>query len=284
MNRLDSAKRTAVLTALMEGCSIRSTVRMTGVAKKTVMRLLVEAGAVADAFQSRTLVNLPCKRIQVDELWSFCYAKAKNVTPEMAEGHPGAGSVWIWAAICADTKLVPSWCVGNRDEESGVAFLTDVARRMTGRIQLSSDAFPTYSKAVEEVFGTDVDYGQIIKIFKGGTVADARYSPAACVGARRVAVMGDPDMDHVSTSYVERQNLSLRMGVRRLTRLTNAFSRKIENHAAAVALYYFGYNFVRSHRSLGGITPAMAAGVTDRVWEVSDLVALLEKAESPKAA
>jgi IS1 family transposase len=257
---------------------------MTGVAKKTVMRLLVEAGAVADSFQNRTLINLTCKRIQVDELWSFCYAKAKNVTPEMAEKHPGAGSVWIWAAICADTKLVPSWCVGNRDAESGVAFLTDLAKRMSGKIQLSSDGFKTYGLAVEEVFGTEVDYGQVIKIFKGERQSEARYSPAQCIGCQRQVIQGNPDEAHISTSYVERQNLSLRMGVRRLTRLTNAFSRKVENHAAAIALYYFGYNFVRSHRSLGGITPAMAAGVTERPWEVSDLVELLEQAERPKAA
>ena len=223
--------------------------------------------------------NLTCKRIQVDEMWSFCYAKAKNVTAKMAEKHPMAGDVWLWVALDADTKLVPAWCIGHRDSEAAGAFIRDLASRLSNRVQLTSDGHGAYLQAVEDVFGAEIDYSQLIKLYAADRQAEARYSPAKCIGCKRKRIIGQPEAEHISTSYVERQNLTARMSMRRFTRLTNAFSKRIEHHAAAVALYYFTYNFIRVHSSLR-ITPAMAAGVTDRLWEVSDLVALLESQEA----
>lgn len=278
MNRLTSEQRVAVINCLIEGCSIRSTVRMTGVAKKTVMRLLLDVGKVCDHYQSRVMRNLECRRMQVDEIWSFCYAKAKNVTPEIKEQHPMAGDVWLWVALDADTKLVPSWCIGHRDAEAADAFMRDLAGRLKHRIQLTSDGHKTYLQAVEGAFGIDIDYAQLVKLYAQERQTEARYSPAKWIGSRRETVIGDPDIQHISTSYVERQNLTARMSMRRFTRLTNAFSKKIESHAAAIALYYFSYNFIKIHRTLR-MSPAMAAGVTDRLWEVADLVTLLEDEE-----
>jgi IS1 family transposase len=275
MNRLSPEARTAVLSALIEGCSIRSTVRMTGVAKKTVMRLLIEAGAVCDRYQNRVMRNLSCQRIQVDELWSFCYAKSRNVTAKIAKEHPMAGDVWLWTALDADTKLVPAWCIGHRDAEAAEAFIRDLANRLSNRVQLTSDGHRAYLGAVESVFGTEIDYSQLIKLYARDREPEVRYSPPKCIGCRREPVTGNPDPKHISTSYVERQNLTARMSMRRFTRLTNAFSKKIESHAAAIALYFFSYNFIKIHRTLR-VTPAMAAGVTDRLWEVSDLAALME--------
>ena len=278
MNRLDSEKRSQVINCLVEGCSIRSTVRMTGVAKKTVMRLLVEIGAACLSYQGRVFRNLNCKRVQVDECWAYCYAKAKNVTSEIAAKNPYAGDAWTWAAIDADTKLIPSWIIGPRDGVTARMFVNDLAGRLANRIQLTSDGLSVYLQAVERAFRGHVDYAMLVKVYGTSPESETRYSPAECIGCKRQVVDGNPDPAHVSTSYIERANLTMRMGMRRFTRLTNAFSKKIENHAAAVALHMMHYNFVRIHQTLR-ITPAMAAGVTDRVWEIADIVALLEASE-----
>jgi IS1 family transposase len=278
MNRLDSDTRSRVINCLVEGCSIRSTVRMTGVAKKTVLRLLVEVGAVCSEYQDLVFQNLNSKRIQIDECWQFCYAKAKNVTPEIAAKNPHAGDTWTWVAIDADTKLIPSWIVGPRDGTTARIFVNDLANRLANRIQLTSDGLNAYLLAVEKAFRGDVDYAMRQKIYGAVNDGEKRYSPAQCLGCEKHVIVGYPDPEHVSTSYIERQNLTMRMSMRRFTRLTNAFSKKIENHVAAVALHMMHYNFVRIHQTLR-ITPAMAAGVTDRTWEVSDLVALLEASE-----
>jgi IS1 family transposase len=250
---------------------------MTGVSKPTVLKLLVEAGAVALRFQDEVFRNLNCQRIQVDELWAFVYAKQKNVTPRMA-GDRTCGDVWLWTAIDADTKLVPSWTLGQRDAATAHEFMQDLAARLSNRAQLTSDGHKPYLRAVDDAFGNDIDYAMLIKVYGESTEPQKRYSPAVCLSCEPKAITGNPDPKHISTSYVERQNLSLRMATRRYTRLTNAFIKKIENHAAAVALYYFSYNFIKIHSTLR-ITPAMAAGVTDRLFEVSDLVALLEAEE-----
>ncbi len=275
MNKLDTAKRTQIVSAIVEGCSIRSIVRMTGASKNTIAKLLVELGAACSDYLDKHLVNLPCKRVQVDEIWSFCYAKAKNVTPEIAAKNPFAGDVWTWVAIDADTKLIPSWIVGPRDSVTARIFVNDLAGRLANRIQLTSDGLSAYLQAVERAFRGKVDYAQLVKIYGETSEGQKRYSPAECVGCERRAVVGDPDPKHISTSYIERQNLSVRMGLRRFTRLTNAFSKKIENHTAALAIFYMHYNFVRIHQSLR-ITPAMAAGVTDRLWSIEDVVSLLD--------
>ena len=278
MNKLTSNRRKQVISCLIEGCSIRSTVRMTGVSKKTIMRLLVEVGQVCMNYQDRVFRNLQCKRIQVDELWAFIYCKEKNLTSEISRNNHGAGSVWLWVALDADTKLVPSWFLAGRDAGAAEVFIRDLAGRLANRVQLTSDGHRAYLTAVESAFGSDVDYSQLVKLYGNHQETDTRYSPSECVGCKRDRIVGNPDPWHISTSYVERQNLSVRMSMRRYTRLTNAFSRKIENHAAAVALNYFAYNFIKIHRTLR-CTPAMAADVTDRLWEVSDLVALWEAAE-----
>lgn len=271
-----------MLSALIEGCSIRSVVRMTGTSKKCVMRLLIEAGAVALRYQDEVFRNLNSERIQVDEMWAFIGAKQKNVTPAIAAKNPSAGDIWLWVAIDADTKIVPTWLLGNRDGHTARVFIKDLKDRLANRIQLTSDGLKYYFHAVAEYFDDEVDYAQLHKIYgaqyMGDKPANVRYSPAECLGCEKKPRIGRPDPEHISTSFVERQNLSVRMNIRRYTRLTNAFSRKIENHSAAVALYYFSYNFIRIHRTLR-CTPAMAAGITDRLWEVSDLVALLEAGE-----
>lgn len=279
MNRLDSATRCRVVAALVEGNSIRSTVRMTGVAKNTIQKLLIELGAACSAYQDRVLRDLPCKRVQVDECWAFCYAKAKNVTPDIAAKNPFAGDVWTWAAIDADTKLIPSWIIGPRDGVTARIFVNDLAGRLADRIQLTSDGLKAYLGAVEHAFRGDVDYAQLVKIYGETSEGQKRYSPAECVGCERHTVVGYPDSEHISTSFIERANLTMRMGMRRFTRLTNGFSKKIENHTAAVALHMMHYNFVRIHSTLR-TTPAMAAGVTSKLWEIADIVALLDQEDS----
>jgi IS1 family transposase len=274
MNKLDTAKRAQIVSAIVEGCSIRSIVRMTGASKNTIAKLLVDLGAACSTYLDKHLVNLPCKRVQVDELWSFCYAKAKNVTPKIAAMNPSAGDVWTWVAIDADTKLIPTWAIGPRDSVTARIFVNDLASRLANRIQLTSDGLSLYLQAVEGAFRGDVDYAMLVKIYGETSEGQKRYSPAECVGCERKAIVGYPDPKHVSTSFVERQNLTVRMGLRRFTRLTNGFSKKIENHAAALAIFYMHYNFVRIHQSLR-VTPAMAAGLSDRLWSVSDLVRLL---------
>ncbi len=278
MNRLSSQQREQVISCLIEGCSIRSTVRLTGVCKKTVMRLLVEVGAVCSEYQDRVFRNLKCKRMQVDECWQFVYCKEKTVTPQIAARNPGAGDVWLWAAIDADTKLVPCWLVGPRTPSAARDFIEDLSGRLANRIQLTTDGLKLYVTAVERAFGCDIDYAMLVKIYGQPEGEEKRYSPAVCIGAEVHAITGNPDPKHVSTSYAERHNLSVRMTNRRFTRLTNAFSKKLENHAAAVALGYFAYNFIKINRTLR-TSPAMAAGVTNRLWEVADLVALWEEYE-----
>lgn len=274
MNRLTTAKRAAVVAALVEGNSIRATVRMTGVAKNTIVKLLVDLGDACARYQDETLRNLPCKRIQADEIWSFIGAKKKTIQkdPSIKERNADAGDVWTWTALDADTKLCVSWLVGSRDAASASQFMRDIESRMASRIQLTTDQLSIYLRAVDTAFKGEVDYAMLQKIYAGGQ--DGRYSPAECIGCKKVEVNGSPDPDHISTSYVERHNLSMRMSMRRFTRLTNGFSRKVENHAAAVALYFMWYNFGRVHQTLR-VTPAMEAGVSDHVWSVEEIVGLL---------
>jgi IS1 family transposase len=279
MNKLSMAERVSIVRCLVDGCSMRATSRITGVARNTIDKLLVELGAACLDYQDRTLRNLPCKRIQVDECWAFCYAKAKNVTPEIAAKNPHAGDVWTWAAIDADTKLIPSWIIGPRDGVTARLFVSDLADRLTDRIQLTSDGLNAYLAAVEKAFRGDVDYAMLVKIYGAVNDGEKRYSPAQCIGCEKHEVVGYPDPAHVSTSYIERANLTMRMGMRRFTRLTNAFSRKIENHSAAVALHMMYYNFSRIHQTLK-VTPAMAVGVTSKLWEIEDIIALLDDKHS----
>lgn len=272
-NVISIAKKTAVFTALVEGCSVRSTARMTGVAKSTILRLLEEVGTACANYQNQVLRNIPAKRVQVDEIWSFCYAKAKNTTPEMWNRVGYCGDVWTFTAIDADTKLVISWLVGGRDAGCASEFLQDVAARLSNRIQLTTDGHKMYLTAVPDAFSESVDYAQLVKVFGNDPEGQKRYSPAQCLGTQRIEVIGDPDPDHISTSYVERQNLTMRMNMRRFTRLTNAFSKKLDNHMHQVALFYMHYNFGRVHQTLK-VTPAMAAGLSSHVWSIQEIVTL----------
>jgi IS1 family transposase len=275
MNRLSPEKRAQIVSALVEGCSIRSTSRMTGASKNTIVKLLEELGTACAEYLDKALVNLPCKRVQCDELWSFVYCKQKNLTQEIAEARI-AGDVWTWVAIDADTKLICSWTIGQRDPRTAHEFMNDLASRLSSRVQLTTDGLKTYLAAVDEAFGTNIDYAQLVKIYGADVEGQKRYSPAECIGCKREAVAGTPDPKHINTSYIERQNLTMRMGMRRYTRLTNAFSKKIENHIHQVAIHTMHYNFVRIHQTLR-VTPAMAAGVTDRLWRIEDLVTLLDR-------
>lgn len=282
MRKLDSKTREQVISCLIEGCSIRATVRMTGVAKKTVMRLLLEVGTICAEYQDKVFRNLKCKRLQLDEMWSWIYCKEKNRTEAIARKNPAAGDVWLWTAVDADTKLVPAWMLGNRDGRTARRFVADLASRLSHRVQITTDSHRPYLQAVEDAFGGDVDYAMLHKVYGFPMEHETRYSPATCIGCEQKRISGDPAMEHISTSFVERQNWTVRTNMRRYTRLSNGFSRKIENHAAAVALNYFAYNFIKIHRTLR-TSPAMAAGVTDRLWEVKDLVALWEQYESQAA-
>jgi IS1 family transposase len=282
MNRLTNQSRAQVVNCLIEGCSIRSTVRMTGIAKKTVMRVLVEVGEVCAMYQDQVFRNLRCKRLQFDEMWSWIYCKDKNRTEEIARKCPDAGDIWLWVAIDADTKLVPSWRLGQRDLETAKDFVSDLAQRVKGRVQITTDQLRTYLNVVEDAFGGEADFAQLHKIYRASGDPDTRYSPAKCIGCEMKEVSGRPDPKHVSTSFVERQNWTVRTTMRRYTRLSNGFSRKLENHAAATALNYFAYNFIKIHRTLR-VSPAMAAGVETRLWSVEDLVALWESYETRRA-
>jgi len=275
MNKLTRTERVQVINCLIEGCSIRATVRMTGIAKKTVMRLLAEVGQVCESYQDRLFRNLSCRLIQLDELWGFNY---------IANRVPGAGDVWLWVAIDAETKLVPCWRLGGRDALTAYDFVQDLANRISNRIQLTTDGHRVYLAAIEAAFGSNVDYAMLVKMYGCDPREDqTRYSPAQCTGTQMAVITGRPDRNHISTSFVERQNWSVRTAMRRYTRLSNGFSRKIENHMAAVALHYFAYNFIKQHRTLR-VSPAMAAGVTDKLWDVSDLVSLWEAEEAAKRA
>ena len=264
------------MAALVEGNSLRSTSRMTGVARNTITTLLLDLADACAEYHDRCVRNVRVRRLQCDEIWAFVGAKKKNVTPEQEQ--VGWGDVWTWTAIDADTKLCLSYYVGDRGRHSAYNFMRDCANRITGRPQITTDAHRPYLQAIEDAFGTEVDYAQLHKIF-GASPEEGRYSPATCIGCEMKTVMGDPNPKHVSTSFVERQNLSMRMGIRRFTRLTNAFSKKVENHAASVALWFGYYNFCRVHQTLR-VTPAMEAGLSDHVWTMDEFVALLPKTES----
>jgi len=279
-NVLRTEKRAAVVAALVEGNSIRATCRMTGVAKNTVTKLLVELGEACSEYQNETLRDLPCRRLEVDEIWGFCYSKAKNV-PAEKRGEFGYCDVLTFTAIDAETKLVPCWLVGSRDAGCATEFMQDLAGRLANRVQLTTDGHSMYVSAVEDAFGAGIDYAQLVKIYGSDPEAEKRYSPAICIGCKPAVVQGDPDPFAISTSYVERSNLTMRMSMRRLTRLTNAFSKKVENLAAAVSLNFMHYNFARPHRSLrtekdNHVTPAMAAGIARRPWSIAEIVGLLD--------
>lgn len=255
---------------------MRSISRIVDVSINTVTKLLIDAGTACAEYQHEHLRNLTCNKIQCDEIWSFCYSKDKNV-PEDKRGKFGYGDIYTWTAICADSKLVPSFFIGTRDLESAKVFMNDLASRMKHRVQLTTDGHKAYVEAVEGAFGSEIDFSQLIKLYGVERIeAEARYSPAKCIGAKKQRVTGNPDDKYVSTSYVERQNLTMRMSMRRFTRLTNGFSKKVDNHFFALALYFMYYNFCRIHKTLR-ITPAMAAGVTDRLWEIEDIIALLNQ-------
>lgn len=283
MNKLTTAKRVAVLSALVEGCSVRSTVRLTGVAKGTILRLLADVGRACAAYQDTAIRNVPARRVQIDEIWSFVGCKQKNLTPKIAAKNPAAGDAWTFVAIDAQTKLVLSWLVGTRDAGCATEFMQDVAGRLANRIQLTTDGHKMYLSAVEDAFGASVDYAMLQKVYGADPQAEKRYSPAVCLGCTVQTVTGDPDPAHIGTSYIERQNLTMRMNIRRFTRLTNAFSKKIENHMYSVALFYMHYNFVRVHQTLR-VTPAMEAGLAQHVWSIHEIVALANQASASKAA
>lgn len=275
MNRLSQKQRIEVIAALVEGNSVRATCRLTGVAMNTVLKLLRDAGMAFAKYQEENLRGLTCRRIQCDEVWAFCYAKEKNV-PDQHKGKWGYGDVWTWVALDADSKLVPCWYLGRRDAADASVFIANLSERLKHRIQLTTDGHAAYLDAVEGAFGYNVDYAMLIKLYGSVTKEEARrYSPATCTGTETKIIEGNPDPAKISTSYAERQNLTMRMHMRRFTRLTNAFSKKVENLEHALALYFMYYNFSRVHQTLK-TTPAMAAGVADHVWSLDEVVALLE--------
>jgi len=282
MNKLPLAKRAQILAMLCEGSSMRSISRVADVSINTVSKLLVEAGEACAAFHDANVHGVKAKRVQVDEIWAFVYAKEKNVSA--AEAAPdGAGDLWTWTALDADSKLIVSYFVGDRDGECAAWFMNDVSRRLANRVQLTSDGHRAYLEAVEGAFGADVDYAQLVKMYGASPdSAKGRYSPAECTGIRKTKVEGNPDMKHVSTSYVERSNLTMRMQMRRFTRLTNAFSKKAENHLHALALYFMFYNFGRIHKTLR-VSPAMAAGVSDHLWSWEDIANMVDAAQAKPA-
>jgi len=274
MNQLSIEKRTQIVSCLVEGNSIRSTSRICDVAFNTVLKLVPEIGEACLKYQDKVFHNLTCKQIQCDEIWSFCYAKEKNV-PDELKGKFGFGDVWTWVAIDAETKLVPSFMVGDRNAYTAKKFIDDLASRLANRVQLTTDGYKVYLDAIENAFGCEIDYAMLIKVYESSQ-EETRYSPAKCNGADKRKVTGKPDPKNISTSYVERQNLTMRMGIRRFTRLTNAFSKKIQNHIAHLALHYMYYNFCRIHKTLR-VTPAMEAKVTDHVWSIEEIVKLMDQ-------
>jgi IS1 family transposase len=273
MNTLDKTKRAQLISVLVEGNSLRATARICDVAFNTVLKFIPQIGKVCFDYQDQAFRNLKCKRIQCDEIWSFCYAKEKNV-PKYKKGQFGYGDVWTWVAMDAESKLVPSFMVGNRDSVTAKMFIDDLASRLANRVQLTTDGYKVYLEAVEGAFGSEIDYAMLVKMYESSQ-EETRYSPAQCNGCKATAITGNPDRDHISTSYIERQNLTIRMGARRFTRLTNAFSKKVENHAFHLALHYMHYNFVRIHKTLR-MSPAMKAEVTDHLWSVEEIAGLLK--------
>jgi IS1 family transposase len=281
MNKLSKERRAQILRCLVEGNSVRSTCRITGAEKRTVLRLLVAAGKTCAEYQDKVLRNLKCRRVQCDEIWSFVQMKQKTAKRHGIETF-GVGDVWTWTAIDADTKLVPCWFVGGRDGGAAYELMSDLESRLAHRVQLTTDGHNAYLSAVEDTFGyRGVDYAMLVKLYGPDPQEDEkRYSPAKCIGCEQHKVFGNPDPDRISTSYVERQNLTMRMGMRRFTRLTNAFSKKVENHCYMVALHFMWYNFGRVHQTLR-VTPAMEASVADHVWTVEEIVDLIPEAEMP---
>jgi IS1 family transposase len=273
MNQLNVHRRAQIISALVEGNSLRATARMCDAAFNTVLNFVPAVGRVCSEYQDKVFRNLKCRRIQGDEIWSFCYAKEKNA-PVAKRGQFGYGDIWTWVAIDAETKLVPSFMVGNRDAQTAKMFIDDLASRLANRVQLTTDSHRAYLEAVEGAFGANVDYAMLVKIYESSQ-EETRYSPAECVGCRTQIITGDPDLKHVSTSYVERQNLTMRMHMRRFTRLTNAFSKKVDNHVYNLALHYMHYNFSRIHKTLR-VTPAMEAGVSNHLWSSEEIAALMD--------
>jgi IS1 family transposase len=281
MNKLPLGKRIQILAMLCEGSSMRSIARVTDVSINTVSKLLVDAGKACAAFHDEKVRDVKARRVQVDEIWSFTAAKQKNVS-RMKVPVEGAGDTWTWTAIEADTKLLVTWLVGGRDGDYAIAFMDDLRSRLANRVQLTSDGHKAYLEAVEGAFGGDIDYAQLVKMYGAAPEsAKGRYSPAECIGARKERIEGSPDPAHISTSYAERQNLTMRMQMRRFTRLTNAFSKKFENHMHMVAIYTVWYNYVKQHKSLKGLSPAMAAGISDTLWSMTDLAEMVDAA-APK--
>jgi len=283
MRKLDTKTRALILRLLVEGNSIRATSRIADVSKNTVNKLLIDAGKACATYHDENVRNVKASVIQCDEIWSFTYAKQENVKTATAAPE-GAGDTWTWTALDSESKLIVSYMVGGRDSEYAIEFMDDLRSRLANRVQLTTDGHKAYLEAVEGAFGGDVDYAQLIKIYgdMGGKTAARKYSPAECTGIKKRSIEGSPDKSLISTSYVERQNLTMRMHMRRFTRLTNGFSKKVENHMHAVALHFMYYNFVKVHQTLK-VTPAMEAGLTDRLWDVSDLVAIIDaNEEAPK--
>lgn len=274
MNRLPLEKRVQIINLLCEGTSLRATSRLADVSINTVTKLLVEVGKACQKYHDEHVKNVTAKRVQCDEIWSFVYAKDKNI-PEEKQGLHGIGSIWTWVAMDSESKLAISWLVGNRDAEFANMFIQDVKARLANRVQLTTDGLKAYLEAVEDNFGAEIDYAQLIKLYGESLDKERTYSPVKCTGTEKKVIVGNPQAKHVSTSHIERQNLTMRMHMRRFTRLTNAFSKKVENHAHAVALHFMFYNFVRIHKTLR-VTPAMQAGLTTKLWEVEDLVKLAE--------
>jgi IS1 family transposase len=281
MNKLSTAKRVQIVKALVEGNSLRSTSRMVGVSINTVTKLLVDLGVACERFHDEHVRHVSAQRVQADEIWSFCYARRENV-PEEYKGQFGYGDLWTWVGQCADSKLVLSWHVGRRDAQTAYPFMHDLAARLSSRVQLTTDGLHAYLEATDAAFGTDIDYARLIKVYGSDPNAERRYAPPVCIETKVQVVVGEPAIEHISTSYIERQNLQMRMSMRRFTRLTNGHSKKVENHEHALALHYVHYNFARAQRALGG-TPAMAAGLANRVWAVEDIIGLLDAAEKKAA-
>lgn len=278
MNKLPVETRVQILSMLCEGSSMRSISRVCGVSINTVTKLLVDAGIVCAAFHDERVRNVASTKIQCDEIWSFSYAKAKNV--RFAKSAPeSAGDVWTWTAIDADSKLIVSWHVGDRSQYTGISFMSDLKARLANKVQLTTDGHKAYLTAVREV-DFDADYAMLIKIFEPDVIGPGRYSPPRCVGTQIDVIKGNPDPSYINTSFAERQNLTMRMSMRRFTRLTNAFSKKFENHCHALALYFFWYNFCRVHKTLG-VTPAVGAGITNRIHKMEDIVAVIDVNNAP---